>query len=397
MRILYLAHRVPDAPTKGEKIRAFHQIRALAARHEVEVWALDDDPDRSVDPLWKDEVSAVRVMPLGAWGARCRVLGALLGGASLSSAHFADRRIRAAVRDRLRGGDFDLCMTYSGAIDPWADGFRPRVLDLVDVDSAKFQAYHRERSVRGPKRWLFGLEGARLAALERDAVADADLTLVCTEVEAELLRSFAQPRRLEVVGNGVDLDAFPFAGGEGRQEGEILFVGALDYQANVEAVTWLVRDILPRIQRERPGVRVTLVGSRPTPAVRRLESDPAVAVAADVPSVLPFLHRATLTVQPFRVARGIQNKALEALSAGLPVVTTPGPAKALGGRPGRELEVEDGADGLAAKTVSLLAEPDRREKMALAGRSMVEAHFSWPAVLRRYVDLVEEVGGYRPS
>jgi glycosyltransferase involved in cell wall biosynthesis len=277
-------------------------------------------------------------------------------------------------------------------MDPLVAGFRPRVLDLVDVDSAKFLDYTAVRAARPPARWVFGIEGRRLRSLESRAVAEADATVLCTAREGELLESFARPRRLEIIGNGVDLDAFPFAGREGRRSAEILFVGAMDYQANVDAVVHLARDLLPRIRARQGAAELTIVGRKPAAEVLALGKDPAVNVVPDVPSVVPYLHRARVSLLPFRVARGIQNKALESLAAGLPVVMSAATAGGLDGVAGRDYLVGESPEELADRTLEVLADAELHDRLARAGRDLVEQRYAWSAVLDRFLGLVEEVG-----
>jgi len=389
LRILYVTHRLPDAPNKGEKIRSYHQLLHLCARHEVHVVALEDGATRRREqPAWRERAASLQVFPLSATGARLRSLRAAAFGGSLTSAHFADPKLLAAILSAKETVRPDLVIVYSGAMDPFVGGFRPRVLDLVDVDSVKFTDYCRERIVRGPRRLACRIEGARLQRLERRATEDASLTLVCTDLEADLLRRFARPRRLEVVGNGVDLDLFRFRG-RPRADEEILFVGALDYPPNSDAAHILATEILPRVRRHFPRARVTLVGHRPTPAVLGLRRA-GIEVVADAPEILSYLHRATLSVQPLRLARGIQNKALEALAAGLPLVLSEGPARALGGNPGEHFLVGRDLEELASHTVRLLQEPARRDVLAQAGRSFVEQRYSWRKILERFGILIQE-------
>lgn len=390
MRLLYLAHRVPDRPTKGDKIRAFHELCALAGRHEVHLFALDDEVERDPRPAWAGAVASATIVPLRRWPARWRAGRALVAGSALTAAHFAvpelRRRLDAARRERR----FDAAVVYSGAVDPLLDGMRPRVLDLVDVDSEKFRLYCERRAVHGVRRFACAVEARRLRALERRAAAEADVTLVCTEDEAALLRTIATPRRLEVVRNGVDLAAYPFGDGAARAAAELLFVGALDYQANIDAARCLVEEVLPAVQARVPGATAVLVGRAPTAAVQALAHRPGVTLHADVASVVPFLQRATLAVLPFRIARGIQNKALEALATGLPVVASAETAKGLEGVPGRDYVVAEGASELAAAAIALLGDAERRTALAQAGRALVETRYGWPAILARFVALVEE-------
>ncbi len=390
MRLLYLAHRVPDRPTKGDKIRAFHQLAALVKRHEVHLCTLADEDEIDPAPAWRDAVASMTVVRLSKWGARLRAAGALPSGRSLTAAHFAEPELVARLAELRDGPRFDAVVVYSGAVDPLVAGWRPRVLDLVDVDSEKFRLYHERGTVRGPARIACGIEAKRLRALERRACLDADLTLVCTDEEALSLRSFVTPRRLEVLKNGVDLDAYPFAGPAGRAAHELLFVGALDYEANVDAARQLVLEVLPRVRAVVPAAVVTLVGRAPSAAVRALTRESGVELHADVASVTPFLQRATLAVLPFRIARGIQNKALEALASGLPLVASQETAKGIEGTAGVEFVVGNDVAALSEQVIALLADAPRRAQLAVAGRALVEARYAWPAVLGRFVELVEE-------
>ncbi len=395
MRLLFLAHRVPDRPTKGDKIRAWHELRALAARHEVHFFGVDDrgdaaDAGDAARPDWAGEVASTQVFRLEPMAARLRAARALVVGGALTAAHFALPALRGAVKAALAERRFDLAFVYSGAVEPLVGGFSPRVVDLVDVDSEKFRLYHELRAVPAIKRLACAIEWRRLRALEKRASESAEATLVCTEGEALTLRSFARPRRLEVVGNGVDLDAFPFAPPAGRAQDEILFVGALDYRANVDACERLVRDLLPRIRREFPAASVTLVGSRPDSAVRALAREPGVSLHADVESVLPFVRRATLTLLPLRVARGVQNKALEALASGLPLVVSGEVARGLSGIDGRDWLAGAGPEELAKAAVRLLGDAALREQLARAGRALVESSYDWRRRLDRLLEVVEE-------
>src|SRR5689334_23332623 len=197
-----------------------------------------------------------------------------------------------------------------------------RVVDLVDVDSQKWADY--AENARGPAAALFRLEARRVRKLEgRLAQAGAALTVVST-AEAELLRSFSHEAKVVAVVNGVDLETFrpgPVRGATSTPE--CVFVGALDYRANVDGITWFCREVWPQVHAKHPDLVLRLVGRRPAAAVRRLSMLPQVQVIGDVAEVVSHLHRARLAVVPLRVARGIQNKVLEALAAGTPVIASP--------------------------------------------------------------------------
>jgi len=400
MRILFLAHRVPDRPVKGDKIRAYHEVRALAAKHEVHVFAASDaHGDGDGAPEWRSEVARLFVAPVRPGASRLRALWAVAAGGALTAAHFAEPALRRALAEACRETPFDAAVVYSGAMAPLLERAAPRgarpaplatIVDFVDVDSEKFRLYAERGTVGGVRRVACALEARRLRRVETRAAERSAACVVCTEDEAATLRAFCRPRRLEVVENGVDLAAFPFGPPAGRAAAELLFVGALDYAANVDACARLVHEILPRVRREVPDATVTLVGSRPVAAVRALARLDGVALHADVPAVQPFLSRATLVVLPFTVARGVQNKALEALSSGALLVVSGAIAKGLAGRDGETwLAAEDDA-GLAERTVALLRDAPRRARLAERGRALAEERLGWAPHLARFVALVEE-------
>jgi len=394
MRILFLAHRVPDRPVKGDKIRAYHEVRALAAKHEVHVFAASDDGSDGA-PEWRSEVARLFVAPVRAGASRLRALWAVAAGGALTAAHFAEPALRRALAEACRATPFDVAVVYSGAMAPLLErAARPAppatIVDFVDVDSEKFRLYALQGTVGGARRVACALEAKRLRKVETRAAERSAACVVCTEDEAATLRAFCRPRRLEVVENGVDLAAFPFAPATGRAAAELLFVGALDYAANVDACTRLVRDLLPRVRREVPAATVALVGSRPVAAIRALANVEGVALHADVPAVQPFLARATLVVLPFRVARGVQNKALEALASGAPLVVSGAIAKGLAGRDGETWLAADDDAGLAERAVALLRDAPRRARQAERGRALAEERLGWAPHLARFVALVEE-------
>jgi len=394
MRILFLAHRVPDRPVKGDKIRAYHEVRALAAKHEVHVFAASDDGSDGA-PEWRSEVARLFVAPVRAGASRLRALWAVAAGGALTAAHFAEPALRRALAEACRATPFDVAVVYSGAMAPLLErAARPAppatIVDFVDVDSEKFRLYALQGTVGGARRVACALEAKRLRKVETRAAERSAACVVCTEDEAATLRAFCRPRRLEVVENGVDLAAFPFAPATGRAAAELLFVGALDYEANVDACTRLVRDLLPRVRREVPAATVALVGSRPVAAIRALANVEGVALHADVPAVQPFLARATLVVLPFRVARGVQNKALEALASGAPLVVSGAIAKGLAGRDGETWLAADDDAGLAERAVALLRDAPRRARQAERGRALAEERLGWAPHLARFVALVEE-------
>jgi sugar transferase (PEP-CTERM/EpsH1 system associated) len=265
-----------------------------------------------------------------------------------------------------------------------ADG-RRTVMDLVDVDSAKWGQYAAQ--AQGPKRWLFARECRKLFALERAVAQRADATLFVSQAEAALFLSCAPETaaRVHALPNGVDLDFFDPAAGfprapvEGHDlSGEVVtFVGAMDYRPNAEGIAWFARQAWPAVRAARPDARLFIVGGRPPADVQALSGGDGVTVTGRVADVRPYIAAAGAVVAPLLIARGIQNKVLEAMAMARPVVATPQAHEGIDALPGCDLLVEDAAPALAGQVAALLADRAAGDAMGRAARARMVAHYRW--------------------
>ncbi|ATE60939.1 TIGR03087 family PEP-CTERM/XrtA system glycosyltransferase [Thauera sinica] len=389
--LLYLVHRIPYPPNKGDKLRSFNILRQLARRHRVYLGTFVDHPDDlcHVGALsqWCEDVHAV---PLNPRRARLASLRGLLTGEALSLPYYRDAGLAAWVRDTVARHRIRDAVAFSGPMAQYlgAAGLRRRIIDFCDVDSAKWTQYAAGR--RWPMSWLYRREGARLLAFERRAAADAGASLFVTEAEAELFRRMAPEvsAKVGVMQNGVDAEYFSprhdFASPFPEGGPVLVFTGAMDYWPNIDAVTWFAADILPAIRARVPGVRFWIVGMNPAPAVQALAGgakDGDIRVTGTVPDVRPYLAHADVVVAPLRIARGIQNKVLEAMAMGRPVVLSAAPAAGLAAEDGWDCAIAGDAPGFADKVVELLERPGHRRDMGLAGREAVLRGYSWAAHL----------------
>lgn len=387
--ILVLAHRPPWPPDKGDKIRSWNLLRHLAAGHRLRLGAFVDDPDDWRAARALDQVCAeVCLRPLGRLRLAGRALAGLARGRPLTAAAYADPAMRRWVGERLARADLALAVSGGPAallLDPPAP--RPWLLDLVDCDSEKWRAY--AAAAAGPRRLLYAREAERLLRFERRAVAAAERSFVVTAAEADLLAARAPETagRLGVLENGVDAAFFdparlagpdPWPGPPGPR---LVFTGVMDYPPNVDAVLWLVAEVLPRLRAELGRVQLAIVGARPTAAVRRLAAPPDLLVTGRVEDVRPWLGRADVAVAPLRIARGVQNKVLEAMAMARPVVCTPQAAEGLHAEPGRELLVAGDAAGLARAIAGLLRDPARAAGLAASARAYVLRAHDWASTL----------------
>jgi sugar transferase (PEP-CTERM/EpsH1 system associated) len=376
MRILMLAHRIPYPPHTGDKTRAFHIAQHLARRHDVTLGFLIDDPaDRAgLGPL-RDVVAAVEFGRIWKpWGLVKGLAGVAVGGA-LSLPYFGSRALRRRVRRRTREAPYDLVYVSSTPMAQYAQGFgAPVVMDFVDVDSDKWRQY-AEHS-RAPIRWLYRTEGRRLQTAEAGIARWADLCLLATPAEEALLRSFAPWARTAVVQNGIELEYFrPVE--RATLSPAIIFTGAMDYLPNIDAVRYFCAEMLPLVRRHIPQAGFYIVGLNPATEVRRLAEIPGVVVTGTVPDVRPYYGRTSVCVAPLRMGRGVQNKVLQAMAMGLPVVASSVAQRGLEATPGRHLHVEDEPAAFADRVVGLLTSAAENEAMAKHGRTFVESHHAW--------------------
>jgi sugar transferase (PEP-CTERM/EpsH1 system associated) len=377
--ILFLAHRIPYPPDRGDKIRSWHILKHLAGLGRVHLACFaDDEADAAHLPALRDALGGalgeahveVRWMGKAAAGAR-----ALATGKPVSLTLFDSPELRAFVERLLAAGRIGTVFVFSGQMAqfvPERPGAR-FVMDFVDMDSAKFAQYADEAS--GPMRWVHRREAEKLFAFERATAARADLSLFVSEAEAALFRSQTGLDSIDALSNGIDLAFFdpaadcpPVPLGEGPI---LLFTGQMDYVPNIDAVGWFAREVLPHV----PG-RFVIAGRNPTAEVRALAGD-RVDVTGAVPDIRSYLAEADIVVAPLRIARGIQNKVLEAMAMAKPVVATPAAFEGIEAEPGRDLLVADGAEAMVEAVRSLLDDDGRRTALGMAARRRVEAGYGW--------------------
>jgi sugar transferase (PEP-CTERM/EpsH1 system associated) len=373
VKVLFVTTRCPLPPWRGDQVRAYHHLRVLAPRHAITCCILSwRRPLPEAEAAMAALGVRVIVVPLGWMGALPALAGVLAGDPRpLQVLLFARRRARARLATLL-AEPFDV--VHAQLLRGLADlepASRPLVVDLIDALSAN--TARRAAVEGGLAAPLLAREAARLARAETALVARGTPCLVVSARERAALGDAANVR---VVPNGVDAAAFPYQP-DGRPEARLVFAGNLGYFPNVDAATWFARDVLPRVRAAVPAAELRLVGARPARRVRALVRLPGVSLAAAVPAMAPELAGASLAVIPLRAGSGLQNKVLEALATGTPVVATPRAIEGLDVRPGEHLLVAEDAQGLAAAAVTLLRDPGRARALARAGRTLVERRYRW--------------------
>ncbi|MDE2370336.1 MAG: TIGR03087 family PEP-CTERM/XrtA system glycosyltransferase [Burkholderiales bacterium] len=381
-KILYLAHRIPYPPDKGDKITTFNFLRHLSQRHQVYLGAFVDSPEDWAHEeklrSYCTELKLVGIAPLRRrlWSAR-----ALLGARSLTEAYYASAALQTWVDATMRERGIDAVLAYCSAMAPYVADARyggvSRVTHYADVDSEKWNSY--AESHRGLMSWVYRREARTLLALERSMSQAYDVTSFISDADADLYRRLApeSAARVRVIPNGVDTDYYdpdlahepPYAAGAET----VVFVGAMDYWPNVDAVRWFADEVLPLLRHERPAAEFWIVGSKPTNEVKQLAERPGVHVTGRVPDVRPYVAHAGAVVAPLRVARGTQNKVLEAYAMARRVALTSAAANGLRPDPFIAADTHDEPAALAGAVARALAAPPRHA----AARDYVMRNFSW--------------------
>jgi sugar transferase (PEP-CTERM/EpsH1 system associated) len=394
--ILFLAHRLPFPPDRGDRIRAHHLLKALARMAPVHVGCfVDNEADRVAEPdlaaLAESHCTITRTKPLALAG-----IEALLSNQPVSLTAFRSARLHTWVRQTLATRPIAAIVVFSGQMGQYVpDDFAGRVvIDLCDVDSAKFQTY----ADNGERRWLNRREARLLAEVEEKLGHRANATILISEAEAALytsrLRSPAA-LRVEVVGNGVDAAFFnpdtvrPHPEIAARPGPHFVFTGQMDYRPNEQAALWAVTDFLPAIRHKHPAAELHVVGRNPTPALLAHAADAGVTIWGEVPDVRTFLAAASCVVAPLTLARGVQNKVLEAMAMARPVLLTPDAATGIAAQDGEHWLVASAqAKEWAAQADAILHDPAGGKAMGEAARQFVLAHHAWEAVLAPLQPLV---------
>lgn len=391
MKILYVCHRIPYPPNKGEKIRAYYQIRHLAKNHDVHLFALADRRDdlRHVEHL-KTLCPEVEVVYQNPRWSRILSLRNLFLGRPLTTAYFHSGALRSKVARAARKNPFDVCVAYSSGMIPYVEHLGCRwVIDFVDLDSQKWLQY--ASSMQGPMRWIYAREGRLLFDYELDSAERADASILVTEEEGKLLAQRGNPNRLSGVPLGVDLDFYDVEGPKEEAYPDrpiLIFVGNMDYRPNFEAVLRFADSIFPRIAEHVPDALFLVVGANPTPQVQALDNGQSIRVTGRVPDTRTYLRAATVSVVPLSMARGIQTKVLEAMAMELPVVLTEQAALGIGAQPGRDYEVAADDGAMADQVLALLHNRDRRKELGKSARKFVRDSFAWADKLGRYEEIL---------
>jgi sugar transferase (PEP-CTERM/EpsH1 system associated) len=393
--LLFLCHRIPYPPNKGDKIRSFHLLHHLSKHFDIYLATFVDDPE---DWPWVPEVEKYCVdslfLRLDPTIARLRSMSGLITGKVLSLPYYHNATMRDWVRQRVTEHGISHLLVFSATmaqyvLDP-ALAFERRVIDFVDIDSDKWRQYAMQK--RWPMNWVYRREGELLLEFEREVARLFDAGLFVSSAEAEMFRRLA-PESAHKTGfynNGVNTDYFvpdpqlpnPFQQGEQA----LVFTGAMDYWPNIDAVSWFAREVLPGIRERYPDLHFYIVGSSPARAVSQLNSEPGVIVTGRVEDVRPYLQYAVAIVAPMRIARGVQNKVLEAMAMEKPVIVSGMGLEGIEAAHGEHILLADTADEYLVGIGQVLN--GDFPQMGQRARQRIGRHFNWDENLPEVVYLL---------
>ena len=411
MKILYLAHRIPYPPNKGDKIRSFHEIRVLSKHHEIHLACLADDPaDLEHRTALMSYCKRVATVPLHKTRAKLKGLSSLLFGNSISTGYFYSRSLQKTVNEWLKAERYEAVICFSSpmaeylfrspslrkSINPTnptnlTNSTNPVLLmDFCDVDSDKWRQYAQE--TRFPMRFFYSLESRRLLQYETRVNQAFHHSVFVSQPETELFKGLCpDAKNVHTVPNGVDYEYFspdyaePNKPNKPNEPNELnklnkpnlVFTGAMDYHANVDGVLWFANEVFPGILDHYPEALFYIVGSKPAPQVKELAQRPGIHITGFVDDVRPYYKKADVCVIPLRLARGVQNKVLEAMSMGRPVVATSRANQGILADSGKHLMIEDTPTGFQHTVLSLLAYREKAESLGWRAREYVRENYDW--------------------
>jgi polysaccharide biosynthesis protein PslH len=389
MRVLVVCHRFPFPPSRGGKIRPFNIVRHLSEQgHEVTVASLARTHDEAaagagiaphVRDFWVSTVGTL--MPTARMVARLPTPG------PSSMGYFYSAELAARIRSALDARSFDFILTHCSSVAQYVESRDelPKLLDYGDMDSQKWLEYANHRP--WPISWGYWLEGRKMENAERQLASRFDFLTCTTRAELDTLRQMTGEANSDWFPNGVDAQKYVPATSYDRDV--ICFVGRMDYYPNQQAVLTFCSTVWPKLHAALPRLKFVVVGAAPPKHIRALGSLPNVTVTGTVDDVRPIVTRAALTIAPLEIARGTQNKILESMAMGVPVVCSGIASRGVDVVAGEHLLTADTSDEYSAAILRLLESPAERERFAQAGRARVLSHHSWSSSMRQLDGLID--------
>ena len=395
MKILFLTHRVPYPPNRGDKITTWRLIERMKREHEVRIVAFAHDA-KDFEAASKLDEMGYPTTPIAYEDRKAKIksIPLLLTRTPITLGVYGSKELQRVVDANWSW--CDMAYAYSSSMGAFFldKTDKPRVMHFGELDSDKWDQYSKK--TRWPMSWVWKREARTLFDFETRLANSVNQNVFCTPLEEKIFNDRIPDAPSVVLRNGVDLDFFhPQL--EHAEERHIVFTGVMNYYPNVDGCVHFCSEILPRVREEFPDTRFTIIGAHPTDDVMRLGELDGVEVTGFVDDTRDWMRRGSIAVAPLRIARGIQNKVLEALAMGLPVVGTQCATQGVNGEPGRDYIVAESAEEQAAAIRGLLRDPDEARALGARGRSFVEDHYHWEVVFRPLDDILNACNSHQLS
>lgn len=395
--LLFLSHRIPYPPNKGDKIRSYHILKHLSQRYRIFLGTFVDDAEdwQYLEGL-EQYVEEHFCLPLNPLWSQVKGVTALALGKPISNPYYFDRKLQRWVDQVIERENPTKLFLYSSSMAQYVMDSkyqnRRRVIDFVDVDSDKWRQYAEKKS--GVMKWVYQREHRYLLEFERKAAAQFNASLFVSDHEAALFRQMApeSQEKIGAVSNGVDLEYFsdtseletPYP----NENPVLVFTGAMDYWANADAVQWFCDEVFPLITRITESAEFYIVGINPSNQVLELGKRDGVTVTGRVEDIRPYIHFAKVAVAPLQIARGIQNKVLEAMANSTAVVATSAAMEGIAIPEDLQVLIQDTPEQFANKVVELL-NTHETELVGARSRKVVEDSYSWDACLQQLDSILD--------
>ena len=400
--VLFLCHRIPFPPNKGDKITTYNLVKYLAARYRVVIGCfIDDEHDRQY--IADVEAMSEELFTVDICGKSSLQSGlqSLIAGKPVSTHHYKNQAMQNWVDDVISRRKIDRLIAYSGGTAQFIEhekyANKKRILDMADVDSDKWRQYAENKPFYSA--WIYSREQRLIEAYEQKILREFNAVTLITDEERDHFRNISPAAlndKIVTLGNGVDTDyfdpeaEFDYTDSPEKNHQVICFTGAMDYWANVDAVVWFVENIWPEIRSANPDVFFYIVGGKPTDKVKALEAKDGVVVTGRVVDVRPYVSQSLLCVAPLRIARGVQNKVLEAMSMAKPVVMTSMGQEGIALPAEQNPLVEDDIKKQVTLIKSLINKPDALATIGAENRAWIIRHYGWDGALALLDKLLEQ-------
>ena len=384
-RILYVTHRVPYPPDRGDRIRTWNILKFLAERASVDLACLADEPaSEDTMNVLRGVTNQLAVIPHAGRSRYVRGAISMLSGKTVTEGLFDSPALQKQLSEWSRHTKYDAVLASSSGVarylfPPCISADTKRWVDFIDVDSQKWMDY--AKVAKFPMSLVYGTEGRRLRKVECRLAETCERLLVVSDAECELFRAFCPTDRITAVSNGVDYEYFAPQSGTPSEPHSCAFVGVMNYKPNADGAIWFAQNVWPGLRQQYPDAKFYVVGKSPTPEVEALNSIAGIQVTGSVPDVRPWLMRSTCAVVPLQIARGVQNKVLEAMACGRPVICSPEPLKGLAAEPGVHLLRADKADDWITSLSRVFDDKQLQQTLGEAGMKCVQQNYSWSSVL----------------